>query len=301
MKLVETLTNYSRMIKLSHTLFALPFAGLSVILAIIASTKAVEALYLDIFWVIACMFTLRSSAMGFNRYIDRDIDSRNLRTAYREIPSGVLSEKSVLFFVVISSLLFIFSTYQINLLCFYLSFPTLFLVLFYSVSKRFTVLCHFILGLAIGLAPTGAWVAIQETIDLVPTLWSLGLLFHIAGFDILYSTQDADFDRQESLYSIPSRYGIPTALWVARFSHVLASLFLLYAGVVANLGFFYFLFLGIALVLFAIEHYMVSPTDLTKVPIAFFHVNASISIVLFIGVLIDRWSLLSSRMQGMLP
>ena len=301
MKLIDTLTNYSRMIKLSHTLFALPFAGLSVVLALIASTKSVEVLYHNIFWIIACMFTLRSSAMGFNRYIDRDIDAKNPRTTNREIPSGTLSERSVLLFVILSSLLFIFSTYQINLLCFYLSFPTLFIVLFYSVSKRFTVLCHFILGLAIGLAPTGAWVAIQETVDLIPVLWSLGLLFHIAGFDILYSTQDAQFDKQENLYSIPSKYGIQTALWVARFSHVLASTFLLYAGIVANLGLFYFLFLGIALVLFAVEHFMVSPTDLTKVPIAFFHVNASISIVLFIGVLIDRWSLLSARMQGMLP
>lgn len=283
------------MIKLSHTLFALPFAGLSTILALLHSTKSNSELIKTVLWILVCMVSARSAAMGFNRYADKEIDKLNPRTAQREIPAGKISEKSVLVFVILSSLLFIFSSFQINLLCFYLSFPALFIILFYSYSKRFTYLCHFILGLGIGIAPTGAWVAILEKVDILPFLWSMGLMFHIAGFDILYATQDIEFDRQNNLYSIPSQFGINASLWLSKLSHILSISFFIYAGYIGGLNYIYYIFLMLTGILFIIEHKLVSPKDLSKVPIAFFHINVSISIVLFLGILFDKWSALIQR------
>lgn len=177
---------------------------------------------------------------------------------------------------------------MINFKCFLLSFPALFIILFYSLSKRFTFLCHFILGLGIGIAPSGAWIAILDKLELSTALWSFGLMFHIAGFDILYAMQDMDFDRQEGLYSIPAKFGLDTSFWIARLSHLFSFSLLLLAGYYAGLGMFYYIFLGIVAVLFLLEHSMVSREDLSKLPIAFFHINASISIILFLGILLDK-------------
>jgi 4-hydroxybenzoate polyprenyltransferase len=244
------------------------------------------------------MFAARSAAMGFNRYADREFDKANPRTANREIPAGVLSEKSVLWFTIFFGFLFLIASFLLSPLCFYLSIPALAIVLFYSYSKRYTMFCHFILGLGIGISPSGAWIAIQDNLELLPALWSFGLMFHIAGFDILYSSQDVEIDRKLGLHSIPSKLGIPTAFWIARFSHLIAFSLFVYAGILANLQIYYFIFLTFTGILFIVEHILVSPTDLKKIPIAFFHINASISVILFIGILLDKWKELLVKLSG---
>ncbi|MEM7184301.1 MAG: UbiA-like polyprenyltransferase [Spirochaetota bacterium] len=298
---LRSLSNYNKMIKLSHTLFALPFAGLATVLALVESKEEPNVLWQKVFWIGICMVSARSAAMGFNRYIDRDIDARNPRTALREIPAGKVSETNAIVFIVLSCLIFLAASWMIHFLCFVLAFPALFLVLFYSYSKRFTFLCHFILGASIGIAPLGAWIAILGSFSLIPILWSLGLLFHIAGFDILYSTQDSDFDRSQGLHSVPARFGIPFALLLAKVLHAISFAFLLYAGYTAHLGAYYYIFLAITGILFIAEHALVSPKDLSKVPIAFFHINASISGVLFLGILIEKLPQLIEKFSGKSP
>jgi 4-hydroxybenzoate polyprenyltransferase len=293
MKLLETITDYGKMVKFSHTIFALPFAGISVLLALpITPYKGSELLKI-LLLVLVCMVSARNAAMGFNRSLDSDIDSKNPRTQNREIPSGKLSQKSVNIFTILFVLIFFISTFFINSLSFLLSFPAIFLVLFYSYTKRITWLCHYVLGFGIGIAPTGAWIAITNEFHLVPVLWSFGLMFHIAGFDILYATQDMEFDKSMGLFSIPSRFGVQFSLGLAKLNHIISFLLLFLGGYYAGLGILFYLFLVITGVLFLIEHMLVSPDDLSKVPIAFFHINAIISVVLFLGILVDRWSTLT--------
>lgn len=290
MKLLVIFTDYAKMVKFSHTLFALPFAGIALILGILNVNLSSNELITKSILILVCMVSARNAAMGFNRSLDADIDAKNPRTAMREIPSGKISQKSVNIFTISFILIFILASYFLNHLTFLLSIPAIAIVLFYSYTKRFTWLCHYVLGFGIGIAPTGAWIAITGEFNLVPLLWSFGLMFHIAGFDILYSTQDATFDKTNGLFSIPSRFGIPTALWIARISHVLSFVLLFAGGYFAELGIFYYIFLTITGILFLTEHILVNPDDLSKVPIAFFHINASISVVLFVGILIDKWS-----------
>ena len=292
MSIFNQITNYGKMVKFSHTLFALPFAGLSLILSLKNSELTKEDFIIKSILVLICMVSARNAAMGFNRLIDADIDKLNPRTKNREIPAGVINKKSVIIFIILFSISFIVSTYFLNDFAFRASIPTLMIVLGYSYTKRITWLCHYILGLGIGLAPTGAWVALKGELDLLPVLFSGGLLFHIAGFDILYSTQDYKFDSESNLYSIPSKFGIEKSLLIAKLNHIISVIFLVYAGVLGNLKYFYFLFLIIAVILFIIEHRMVNKDDLSKIPIAFFNINASISVVLFMGILLDNWSLL---------
>ncbi len=290
MNILNIISNYGKMVKFSHTLFALPFAGLSVILALLESKLNISDFYYKLLLIFLCMVSARNAAMGFNRWIDAEIDKKNPRTQNREIPSGVLSKKAVLIFTTLFSLFFIFSTYFLNSFAFYSSIPTLIIIFFYSYTKRFTWLCHYILGFGIGLSPMGAWVAISGELSLVSFIWSMGLMFHIAGFDILYSTQDMDYDKQSGLYSIPSRFGLEISLVIAKLNHIIAFSLLFYAGYIAALSIYYYIFLCTTGILFAIEHLLVNKNDLSKVPIAFFHINASISIILFLGILFDKWS-----------
>ncbi|MCE9500107.1 MAG: putative 4-hydroxybenzoate polyprenyltransferase [Leptospira sp.] len=296
----RSLFDYGKMVKLSHTLFALPFAAFSAVLAIGSLEKPPGNLLILLGLILICMVSARSAAMGFNRYVDREFDKKNPRTAMREIPSGTISEKSVLLFVILSSVIFIVSTFFINKTCFLLSFPALAAILFYSYSKRFTFFCHIILGFGIGIAPLGAWLAITENISLIPFLLFFGLLFHISGFDILYSTQDREIDISLGLHSIPVKFGIRNSFLISRMFHIAAFLFFISAGIYAELGIIYFGFVSVTGVLLIIEHRLISPDNLQKLPIAFFHINASISVFLFIGVIIDRWSFLISKL-GIMP
>jgi 4-hydroxybenzoate polyprenyltransferase len=290
MKIFTIITNYGKMVKFSHTLFALPFAGLSIILAVLESKLIISVFYLKLSLILICMISARNAAMGFNRLVDAEIDKNNPRTKNREIPSGVLSKTSVIVFTVLFSFTFIISTYFLNTFAFLASIPTLIIVLFYSFTKRFTWMCHYILGFGIGLSPMGAWVAITGEVSFVSFLWSMGLMFHIAGFDILYSTQDMEYDKENGLFSIPSNFGLEISLLVAKINHTISFILLFYAGKVAGLSSFYFIFLSIAGILFAIEHFLVNKNDLSKVPIAFFHINASISIILFLGIFFEKWN-----------
>lgn len=271
---------FGRMIKFSHTVFALPFA----ISAVIIAARDNGFSFSRLFWIIIAMVGARSAAMGFNRIADAGMDSLNPRTAIREIPRGEISVWSASLFVLASSLIFIFAAAMLGRICFYMSFPVLAVLLGYSYTKRFTLFCHFYLGFSISLAPAGAWVAMTGSLSLVPLLLSLALMTHIAGFDILYACQDYDFDSKEGLHSIPARLGIKKALDISTFVHIASFVFFLSIGAAAGLGLIYYVSAFIIGILLVIEHRLVNPDDLSKVNIAFFHINSVISVVLLVGV-----------------
>lgn len=269
------------MIKLSHTIFALPFALASLVL--VHRVSPVDAGTL--LWIILAMVGARSAAMGFNRLADAEIDARNPRTDGREIPTRRITKLEAAAFIFASTLLFVVSAAMLSPLCFWLSFPVLALLFFYSYTKRFTWLAHVWLGFAIGLVPMAVWVAVAGEFSAKIGVLSLALLTYIAGFDILYACQDVRFDKEEGLCSIPVRFGIPRAMRAAKVLHVvsllcLASLFWLF-----DLSPAYFVFVGIIAILFCIEHTLVDPEDLSRINIAFFHVNSAISVLVFFAVL----------------
>lgn len=274
---------YGRMIKFSHTIFALPFALSAMLMAWDSHSFSLSGFI----WILLAMVGARSAAMGFNRIADADIDLKNKRTALREIPSGLLSKKESLLFVALSSLVFIFSAAMLSNLCFILSFPVLFFLFFYSYTKRFTKYCHLYLGLAICLSPVGAWVAITGTLSWPVIFLSLGLLTYIAGFDILYSCQDIDFDRKEGLFSLPAIIGPGKAMFISSLLHVATLVFLFAMYVSFGMHPVFLLFLSIIGGLLIAEHKLVKPDDLQHINLAFFHLNSIISVLLFIGVLIQ--------------
>lgn len=269
------------MIKFSHTVFALPFA----LSAVVMAWQTHPFSWGQLLWILLAMVGARSAAMGFNRIVDADIDSKNQRTVIREIPAGLLSRKEAVFFVVLSSALFVFSAAMLSPLCFYLSFPVLIFLCFYSYTKRFTKYCHIYLGIAIGLAPIGAWVAVTGTISLAVLFLSLALMSYIAGFDILYACQDIDFDQKENLFSLPSKIGPQKAMRISSVLHVVTMLMLLAMYLAFDMHPVFLGFLVLIGVLLVIEHKLVKPDDLTHINIAFFHMNSIISVLLFAGVL----------------
>ncbi|MBF0377285.1 MAG: UbiA family prenyltransferase [Desulfamplus sp.] len=269
------------MIKFSHTIFALPFA----LSAVVMAWQNHDVVILDLIWILLAMVGARSAAMGFNRIVDADIDAKNPRTLIREIPSGVLTKKDAALFVFGSSALFIFSAAMLGKLCFILSFPVLFFLLFYSVTKRFTKYCHIYLGFAISLAPLGAWIAITGYISFSVILLTLALMTYIAGFDILYACQDIDFDREHKLFSMPAKLGAKKSMIISSLLHLMTFIFLtaLYFTFKMNPIFIIFL-VAIGFFLVA-EHRIVTPNNLEKIDIAFFNINSLISILLFAGVI----------------
>ncbi len=283
-KWLEKIFLYGRMIKLSHTVFALPFA----LSALVLATRVHPITIGDFFWILVAMVGARSAAMGFNRIADADMDAKNPRTAMREIPSGRLSGAFAWIFVIISSAVFIFSAFMLGKLPFILSFPILIILLSYSYTKRFTWLCHLYLGFAISLAPFGAWIAIAKTFSF-DILWlSFALMTYIAGFDILYACQDTEFDKKEGLFSIPAKFGIKKALFWAKIIHAISFLSFLAIYFAFDMGCFYLMAVGIIGFLLMAEHWLVDPDDLSKINIAFFNVNSIISITLFIGIFFDE-------------
>ncbi|EMY79047.1 putative 4-hydroxybenzoate polyprenyltransferase [Leptospira weilii serovar Ranarum str. ICFT] len=287
--ILTSLKQYGSLIKFSHTLFALPFAGIAFILAFLKTygRTAQDWTILSILILIS-MVLARSAAMGFNRIVDTDIDAKNKRTREREIPAGKISKRSAILFVVLSSLGFFIVSRFINPLAWFLSFPTLTILLGYSLSKRFTWFCHFILGFSIGLAPLATWVAIREEIVLEPLLWTIGLALNLAGFDILYALQDLEFDQKEGLHSIPARFGKKNSLRIALFSHVLCIGFLFAAGIVSNLGPIFLIFLAVTGVLLLQEHKIVINSGDDFFPPKFYRIHSFISSILFGGLLLDR-------------
>lgn len=273
---------YLSMIKFSHTIFALPFAILGFTLGSLSSGDTID--WILFAYVLLCMIFARSAAMSFNRYIDRDIDEANPRTAVREIPSGVISPKSALLFTLFNCLAFIVVTAFINSICFYLSPVALAVVLGYSYTKRFTFLCHLILGLGLSLAPVGAYLAVTGQFDWIPVLLGVGVLFWVAGFDIIYALQDSDFDKEKGLFSIPSYFGKSKALIISRVLHALCAIALSLSIklIIEQLGLQYgFGLAGLAVfcTLLLYQHSLVKANDLSKVNLAFFTTNGIASIV----------------------
>ena len=270
-------------IKIQHTVFALPFAVMSAFLAA-GGMPEIEKLL----WIIVCMLGARSAAMAFNRIVDARFDKENPRTRDRALPSGKINVGNYAVFLVASSALFIFSAWMLNSLAFYLSPIALVIVFFYSLTKRFTAFSHFWLGLAISIAPVGAWVAIREEISFTSLLLGAVVVLWLIGFDILYSCMDIEADRINRLHSIPQRFGIETALKMALASHAVMVVFLLVLlEPTVLLGWVYLA--GVVLVagLLVYEHSLIKKDDLSKVNMAFFNVNGIISIGLMIFVIVD--------------
>jgi 4-hydroxybenzoate polyprenyltransferase len=283
--LFESIRTYGRLIKFSHTVFALPFALAAVVLA----HRQQPVTWSTLGCIVLAMAAARSAAMGFNRVADYEYDRRNPRTCDRPLSCGQIDKRSVLIFVAVSSSVFVMSAALLGRLCMILSVPVLFVLFFYSLTKRFTAFSHLFLGLAIGLAPAGAWVAITGTLDTRIILLSLALMTYIAGFDILYACQDVEFDCREKLFSIPARWGIRRAFQVSLVLHLVCFLSLLSLYFAFDLGAVYLGFLSVILMLLVLEHRLVRPEDLQKIDLAFFHVNSAISMLLFLAVLADTW------------
>jgi len=270
-------------IKIQHTVFALPFAVMSAFLSAGGLPETEKLL-----WIIVCMVGARSAAMAFNRIVDARFDKENPRTQDRALPSGKINVGNYAVFLVASSALFVFSAWMLNSLAFYLSPVALAIVFFYSLTKRFTAFSHFWLGLAISIAPVGAWVAIREEISFTSLLLGAAVIFWLIGFDVLYACMDIEADRANRLHSIPERFGIETALKMAFASHAVMVVFLLVLlEPTVLLGWVYLA--GVALVagLLVYEHSLIKKDDLSKVNMAFFNVNGIISIGLMAFVIVD--------------
>lgn len=282
--------NYLSLVKFSHTIFALPFAFIGFVLGAQYLNNhhiVFEKIELKLFLVLVCMVTARSTAMAFNRYLDRNFDKLNPRTAIREIPAGIIKAEKALLFIIINAILFVTATFFINTICFYLSPVALFVILFYSYTKRFTFLCHLVLGVGLSLAPIGAFLAVTGVFNIVPLLFSFAVVFWVSGFDIIYALQDIEFDKSQSLYSIPSYWGLHKALNIARGLHVISASFVIAAFFI---GGFHITYIGGLLVFVGMlfyQHSIVKPNDLSKVNIAFMTANGIASIVFSVFVIGD--------------
>jgi 4-hydroxybenzoate polyprenyltransferase len=272
------------MIKFQHTIFAMPFAIMS---AALASTHLHGIPWRSYFWILVAMVSARSAAMAFNRLVDQDIDSLNPRTLSRALPRGLLTRGQVGWFTLISSVVFILAAYNLNTLAFALSPVALAVVLGYSFTKRVTWLSHPVLGLALGIAPVGAWVAVTGRIELPPILLSLAVLAWTAGFDIIYACQDVAFDVEHRIHSIPQRFGVARALQVSSLLHVFVVLCLAALASAASLGAIYLAGLVVVAVLLFYEHRLVRPDDLSRIDAAFFTTNGLVSIGLMVFLLLD--------------
>jgi len=237
--------------------------------------------------VILCMVFARSAAMAFNRYLDRSFDAKNPRTAIREIPAGIIKANSVLLFTIVNCILFIACTFFINKLCFYLSPVALAVVLGYSYTKRFTPLCHLVLGLGLSLAPIGAHLAVTGQFSLLPILFSLAVIFWVSGFDIIYALQDEEFDKSQKLYSIPSWLGKAKALRVSELLHLFSAACVIIAGLYGEFGWLYWTGVAVFAGMLIYQHSIVKPTDLRKVNLAFMTANGFASVVFAIFVIAD--------------
>jgi 4-hydroxybenzoate polyprenyltransferase len=278
----QKITLYLRMIKFSHSIFALPFAFTA---ALIAASGVPSAR--QIFWIVVAMVGARSGAMGLNRIIDRRIDAANPRTAGRELPRGAIGVSETVLFVFVSFCLMILAAFMLNPLCLKLS-PLAIAVLFlYSYTKRFTWASHFVLGLSISASPLGSWMAVKGTFDPAIIPLAAAVIFWLAGFDVLYALQDIEFDRSFGLYSIPRRFGVKKSLYLSRSFHAASFLLLVANGLIFGLGALYWAGMLITAGLFLYEHSLIKENDLSNLDMAFFNMNGYISMTIFIFTLMD--------------
>lgn len=269
----------------AHSVFALPFALIGFFLAIQTTEHTFS--WTKLLLMLVCMVTARNAAMAFNRYLDRDIDALNPRTAVRDIPAGKISAEHALLFTVVNCFVFILATFFINSLCFYLSPIALFVVLFYSYTKRFTPLCHLVLGVGLGLAPIGAYLVVTNSFHIVPVFYGIAVMCWSGGFDIIYALQDLDFDREHGLSSIPAFFGGKVALHISEGLHIVSFLFILLPAFYMTVGWLYYVgvvFYGLLLIY---QHRIVSPTDLSRVDRAFMTTNGVASVIFAAFYLLD--------------
>lgn len=304
---MSSFKNYLSLVKFSHTIFAMPFAMIGFVLGITSEYRHYSTgqwnlnktigwsagpvgvydwknILIKFFLVIVCMVAARSAAMAFNRYLDRSFDAKNPRTAIREIPRGIISANNALVFVITNCIVFITATFFINTLCFFLSPVALFVILFYSYTKRFTALCHLVLGLGLSLAPIGAYLAVTGKFDVLPILFSVAVICWVSGFDIIYALQDVEFDSSQKLYSIPVKAGKQKALRISELLHVLSAVCIITAGILGHFQWIYWLGTIVFISMLFYQHSLVKPNDLSKVNIAFMTANGIASIVF--GVLV---------------
>lgn len=267
---------YLSLIKFSHTIFAMPFALIGYFLAVKDYGFSTNILVK----VILCMIFARSSAMAFNRYIDRDIDKKNERTAkIREIPNGTILAKNALVFCIANIILFLITCYYINSVCFKLSPIAIIIILGYSITKRFTVLCHFILGLGLSLAPVGGFLAVSQEFKIIPLLISMSVLLWVTGFDIIYSLQDEEFDKKEKLNSIPVMFGKVNALRISKILHFLCATIFTLVGLLAKFGLLYWIGFALFTFLLIYQHSIIKHDNLKNINLAFFTTNGIASII----------------------
>ncbi|WP_214071595.1 UbiA-like polyprenyltransferase [Mucilaginibacter sp. dw_454] len=277
---------YLSLVTFSHTIFAMPFAFIGFFLAVTTTSYTFE--WQKLLMMVLCMVFARNSAMAFNRYLDRDIDAKNPRTKVRDIPAGRISAASALTFTLANCALFIATTWFINPLCFYLSPVALLVVLGYSATKRFTALCHLVLGLGLSLAPIGAYLVVTGHFDLLPIFFSLAVLCWVSGFDIIYALQDEDFDRAENLHSIPAYLGKVNALRLSTFLHLLSATFIVLPVFFTTVGLLYYIGILFFCVMLTYQHLLVKPNDLSRVNFAFMTTNGIASVVFATLFLLDR-------------
>jgi 4-hydroxybenzoate polyprenyltransferase len=282
---LNKINKYLSLIKFSHTVFALPFAIIGFSLAI-HSGKAQFSIQ-KLLLVLACMIFARSAAMAFNRYIDKTFDAKNPRTAIREIPAGKISANAALTFVIICSAAFVLCTWFINPLCFYLSPVALFVILGYSYTKRFTPLCHLILGVGLALAPVGAYIALTQEFALLPVLVGFLVLFWVSGFDIIYALQDEEFDRSQNLKSIPVYFGKRNALRLSELLHLFTAALVVFLYFSGNFNWMFLIGMVLFIGLLIYQHVLVKPNDLSRVNLAFATTNGVASVIFSIFACCD--------------
>lgn len=282
-KVKNKVMDYGVLVMFSHTIFSLSFALISMLLA-----GQGKLSFETIFWIIVGFMGARTGANALNRIIDAEIDAKNPRTATRQLPQGLMNRKEILVFIVICFGIMIFAAYKLNFICLLLSPIALFLMIIYSYTKRFTWLCHVVLGVTSAAAPVGAWLAVTGKLSLIPLIMGAANVFWVAGFDIIYGAQDYDFDTKNGINSIPARFGVKNALNISKAFHVIALLCLFTLGLLSNqLGWIYMIGLAIIAVLFVVQHSMVSADNLKNVKVASYNVNQVISIVFLLSGLID--------------
>lgn len=296
---MATVKNYLSLVKFSHTIFALPFALIGFALGckwllsglgpdLMHDWSVSWLISRQLIWVLVCMVSARSAAMAFNRYLDRHFDAKNPRTAVREIPAGVISAGSALVFTIISCLVFLVACYFINPenpVCLYLAPVALFVILFYSYTKRFTALCHLVLGLGLSLAPIGAYLAVTGEFALLPILFSITVICWVSGFDIIYAMQDIAFDQSQQLYSIPSVLGKVKALRVSELLHFISAACVIAAGFYGHFHWLYWIGVAVFIGMLIYQHAIVKPDDLSRVNIAFMTANGIASVVFGVVVI----------------
>ena len=286
-KQFENIGNYFSLVKISHTLFSLPFAMIGLFLAFREKGEMVSIRL--VLLVVLCVLFARNAAMAFNRYADVEFDSKNPRTSGRELPRRIISRTAALAFIIINAMLFMGSAFLLNLMCFFLSPLALLVVLGYSLTKRFTALSHLFLGLGLSLAPIGAYIAVTSHFALTPVLFSCSVVFWVAGFDIIYAMQDIAFDQSEHLRSIPVFMGKKNALMLSAAFHIISVGFLVTAGLLGPFGMVYWAGMAVYTGLIVYQHLLVRPNDLSRVNLAFFTLNGIASVVYACFVIADLY------------